>query len=699
MLTEGGLELLEAVATDVGSSCMTVLPKTYSELVRVAKGGGELAATAAGFLEYMSTHPNHFDVQFKAAPFAGDSILSVCMLKYSSGSIAVICNDMALCSDILQSCGSVSGTPPEIFRVVNGVCVPLQRIIQSACDKLTYELRSRMALVDSSALLDGNIARTLHFFGLDAAMEREMLTIHLAEASFKKLAGSPVEREVQNLIDRHLVTLVPSPPDEDVFIRSLRFTSSGKCLVLTTGAACPRYSAAGMRTVPSTDVQFAELREDGTICPLSPEDSQDAVQTTAVCPAPAVLQRSANLPHQYLKPQMEQLVSAGEQIGKVYELLGQGANLCWPLLAAVKRNMWTWVEDFIRHARSQSVKLYTDAFVNLVKFLWRETKEDRALRICTTLQEILPFIENNDTLSPSVDQLKLLVQETSMEKLRERLKEVLKLMGAEIPEEAAPEEAAAPQPPRKLHEVLDLLSGKPRSREAPEQHPEGAGKAIKLDMLSSKKPATQTAGPEQSLAEARRLLPDDRAKAMDCAWQAANQSYLPAIEFLATEMKHPAAQCALGRMYLSGARLNERKELDPAGQQLLPKDQERGAALLKESADAGYPNGNLQVAMCYHHGRGVPQDAEKAMYYYRRARACHTKGIQSTAAKGVFELRLGDGANPAGMTLSELASRMGIRPCKLIAELLPMGVFAAPTTILDTSQIIALCQKHGLTLE
>ena len=237
-------------------------------------------------------------------------------------------------------------------------------------------------------------------------------------------------------------------------------------------------------------------------------------------------------------------------------------------------------------------------------------------------------------------------------------------------------------------------------------------KAATLDLLSRNKPATQAtelppaeaavaeeAGPEQLLAEARRILPMDRDKAMDYAWQAANRSYLPAMEFLATEMKHPAAQCALGRMYLSGARINERKELDPAGAELLPKDQTRGAALLKESADAGYPNGNLQMAVCYHHGKGVPQDAQMALHYYKRAQACHTKGIQTAAGKGIAELNQGDGANQSSMTVSELAARMGVRPFKLMAELLPMGVFANLSTILDKDQILALCEKHGITLD
>ena len=42
---------------------------------------------------------------------------------------------------------------------------------------------------------------------------------------------------------------------------------------------------------------------------------------------------------------------------------------------------------------------------------------------------------------------------------------------------------------------------------------------------------------------------------------------------------------------------------------------------------------------------------------------------------------------------------MGIKPFKLIAELLPMGVFANPSTTLDSDQVAALCEKHGFGYE
>lgn len=64
-------------------------------------------------------------------------------------------------------------------------------------------------------------------------------------------------------------------------------------------------------------------------------------------------------------------------------------------------------------------------------------------------------------------------------------------------------------------------------------------------------------------------------------------------------------------------------------------------------------------------------------------------------------------ATPAGGTINvkapvsvaDLATQMGLKPFKLIAELLPMGVFANPTTSLDSDQVAALCEKHGFLYE
>ena len=53
----------------------------------------------------------------------------------------------------------------------------------------------------------------------------------------------------------------------------------------------------------------------------------------------------------------------------------------------------------------------------------------------------------------------------------------------------------------------------------------------------------------------------------------------------------------------------------------------------------------------------------------------------------------------APISVADLATLMGIKPFKLIAELMPMGVFANPGTTLDSAQVAALCEKHGFTYE
>ena len=53
----------------------------------------------------------------------------------------------------------------------------------------------------------------------------------------------------------------------------------------------------------------------------------------------------------------------------------------------------------------------------------------------------------------------------------------------------------------------------------------------------------------------------------------------------------------------------------------------------------------------------------------------------------------------APISVADLAIQMGMKPFKLIAELLPMGVFANPGTTLDSDQVAALCEKHGFTYE
>ncbi len=51
------------------------------------------------------------------------------------------------------------------------------------------------------------------------------------------------------------------------------------------------------------------------------------------------------------------------------------------------------------------------------------------------------------------------------------------------------------------------------------------------------------------------------------------------------------------------------------------------------------------------------------------------------------------------VSVAELAAQMNMKPFKLIADLLPMGVFANPATTLDSDQVAALCEKHGFAFE
>lgn len=53
----------------------------------------------------------------------------------------------------------------------------------------------------------------------------------------------------------------------------------------------------------------------------------------------------------------------------------------------------------------------------------------------------------------------------------------------------------------------------------------------------------------------------------------------------------------------------------------------------------------------------------------------------------------------APIPVADLAAAMGLKPFKLIAELMPMGVFANPATTLNNDQVAALCEKHGFAYE
>ena len=64
----------------------------------------------------------------------------------------------------------------------------------------------------------------------------------------------------------------------------------------------------------------------------------------------------------------------------------------------------------------------------------------------------------------------------------------------------------------------------------------------------------------------------------------------------------------------------------------------------------------------------------------------------TAAADGVINVK-------APISVADLAVLMGLKPFKIIAELLPMGVFANPSTLLDSDQLAALCEKHGFAYE
>ncbi|MFI3242797.1 MAG: translation initiation factor IF-2 [Akkermansia sp.] len=53
----------------------------------------------------------------------------------------------------------------------------------------------------------------------------------------------------------------------------------------------------------------------------------------------------------------------------------------------------------------------------------------------------------------------------------------------------------------------------------------------------------------------------------------------------------------------------------------------------------------------------------------------------------------------APISVADLSVIMGIKPFKIIADLLPMGVFANPASVLDAEQLAAICEKHGFAYE
>jgi TPR repeat protein len=67
------------------------------------------------------------------------------------------------------------------------------------------------------------------------------------------------------------------------------------------------------------------------------------------------------------------------------------------------------------------------------------------------------------------------------------------------------------------------------------------------------------------------------------------------------------AQFHLGNIYLDGI------------VEGIPKDIDKGFQYLLQSAEAGYPEAQYNVAASYKLGNGVPQSAERALYWYMEA--------------------------------------------------------------------------------
>ena len=77
-----------------------------------------------------------------------------------------------------------------------------------------------------------------------------------------------------------------------------------------------------------------------------------------------------------------------------------------------------------------------------------------------------------------------------------------------------------------------------------------------------------------------------------------------------------------------------------------------------------------------------------------------THAAPAPAAGGVQPIAPGGTINvKAPVAVAQLASLMGMKPYKIIAELVRMGVFANPETLLDSDQVAALCEKHGYLYE
>ncbi len=90
----------------------------------------------------------------------------------------------------------------------------------------------------------------------------------------------------------------------------------------------------------------------------------------------------------------------------------------------------------------------------------------------------------------------------------------------------------------------------------------------------------------------------------------------------------------------------------------------------------------------------VPQSAPAPKPEPKPAPAAAAQAPAATASAGDKLINV-----KPPVSVAELAAQMDLKPFKLIADLLPMGVFANPATTLDSDQVAALCEKHGFAFE
>ena len=674
-------EVLEALLGE--QAAVVILPEPYHALVQATAGHDLEASHASAALAFMREHPDRFRMLEQAEPFCGDSLMSVCIQKSGYCKVAAISNDMQLCAGIRANCssGAAAGNL-RLYRFDAGKFVLLDEHLQSVRDKFVYEARSKQLIVDAAAFTEAGFAKRLKMLGIDQALLHSSLCCYLVQDTLDRLGRTPAAQEARELVEGKVLAMVPIPAKEQDFIKGLRFMRSGNYCVLTSGKSCTQYAVKDVQSEPSPFVLFGELQEDGEVARLSPEQASSACAAPPRQAAPAEKAAEkpagAERPHQYLKPQVEWAVGERDMTS-VFKMVDQGVNMCWPVVAAVRKKLWDYAEELLDYAIKNGAELYVDGYAGLVNLLTRTKDEETAQRICRLLEKVRKVTPDRLGLAPAVDKLVLLFNETGMGKLKDALHVILKNEGVAV---GADEGSGAPS-----GAAAHVEKGAAGTRES-------FAKAA-LDLLSLKHSGKAEAAVSEEAAllqEARELLSTHPAVAKDKAWTAANRHYFPALEFLALQVRNAAAVCALGRAYQNGIRLNQNDVQDPKGEKWIPADLELGFRYLKESADAGYPNGCLQTALCYHHGKGVEKNKTIAEKYYKRAKECHSPGIADAAAKGLLELNMG-GAAPEEMSVAELAERLGVMPYNVIAALLPMGIFATPSTIVTTQQALQLMPR------